>query len=84
MQREADIGLIPAKVLFFRSVGPMVHVELKREDNGDFVEADLSKESFQKIQPKVGELVFVKPKQLKIFIPEDYVIEQIRLSAILS
>ncbi|MEM5770286.1 MAG: TOBE-like domain-containing protein, partial [Bacillota bacterium] len=65
---------IPARILFIRSVGPIVHLELKREDTGDLVEAELSKERYQALQLKAGENVFVKPKDLKIFIHEDYCI----------
>lgn len=65
---------IPARILYIRAVGPTVHLELKREDTGDFVEVELSKERFRELNVKLGEQVFVKPKDLRIFIPEDYVI----------
>jgi len=65
---------IPARILFIRAVGPTVHLELKREDSSDLVEVELSKARFQALALKSGELVFVRPKDLKIFIPDDYVI----------
>lgn len=65
---------IPARILFIRAVGPTVHLELKREDSSDLVEVELSKSRFQALALKSGELVFVRPKDLKIFIPDDYVI----------
>ncbi|BBB91905.1 MAG TPA: sulfate/molybdate ABC transporter ATP-binding protein [Methylomusa anaerophila] len=65
---------IPARILFIRAVGPVVHLELKREDTGELVEVELGKERFGQLNLKAGENVFVKPKDLKIFIPEDYVI----------
>jgi len=75
IEREArGQEFIPARILFIRSVGPIVHLELKREDTGDLVEAELSKERYQALQLKAGENVFVKPKDLKIFIHEDYCI----------
>lgn len=75
IEREAQgQEFIPARILFIRSVGPIVHLELKREDTGDLVEAELSKERYQALQLKAGENVFVKPKDLKIFIHEDYCI----------
>lgn len=70
--REAGLGFIPAKILFIRSAGYSVHLELKREDVEEFVEAELSKERYKELGLAVGEQVFVKPKDLKIFIPEDY------------
>ncbi|WP_094607275.1 Sulfate/thiosulfate import ATP-binding protein CysA [Sporomusa silvacetica DSM 10669] len=65
---------IPARILFIRAVGSIVHLELKREDTSEMVEVELSKERFRDLALKSGEQVFVKPKDLKIFIPEDYVI----------
>lgn len=65
---------IPARILFIRAVGSIVHLELKREDTCEMVEVELSKERFRDLALKSGEQVFVKPKDLKIFIPEDYVI----------
>ncbi|MDA8234100.1 MAG: sulfate ABC transporter ATP-binding protein [Clostridia bacterium] len=75
IEREARGNeLIPAHILFIRAVGPVVHLELKREDTGELVEAELSKERYRELALKTGETVYVKPKDLKIFIPEDYVI----------
>lgn len=75
IEREADgKDFIPAKIIFIRTVGYTVHLELQREDTEELVEAELSRERQQKLQLKIGEQVFVKPRDLKIFIPEDYVI----------
>jgi sulfate transport system ATP-binding protein len=63
---------IPARILFIRAVGPVVHLELKREDNDDLVEVELSRARYQELALKSGEVVFVKPTDVKIFIPEDY------------
>jgi sulfate transport system ATP-binding protein len=75
IEREArGHEFIPARILFIRAVGPIVHLELKREDTEDLVEVELSKERFGQLNLKSGESVFVKPKDLKIFIHEDYCI----------
>lgn len=72
--RQADDQeYIPARILFIRAVGPVVHLELKLEDTGELVEAELNKERFHELDLKTGEAVFVKPKDPKIFI-EDYCI----------
>lgn len=65
---------IPAKILFIRAVGPIVHVELKRLDTEEYLEAEISKETYRNLDCKVGEVVFARPKDFRIFIPEDYVI----------
>ncbi len=75
VEREAQgPEFIPARILFIRAVGPVVHLELKREDTDELVEVELGKERFRQLALTAGELVFVKPRDLKIFIPEDYVI----------
>lgn len=65
---------IQGKVLFIRSAGPVANLELQRLDNGEFIEVELSKKTYSELQLKEGEVVFVKPQQIKIFVPEDYVI----------
>lgn len=65
---------IPARALFIRAIGPVVHLELKREDTGELVEAELTRERYLELRLKTGEIVFLKPKDLRIFIPEDYCI----------
>ncbi|KNF08314.1 Fe(3+) ions import ATP-binding protein FbpC [Gottschalkia purinilytica] len=65
---------IKSKVFFIRSIGPIVYLELKREDTGEYLEAELTRETYLNLNLKVGEEVFVRPKDVKVFIPEDYVI----------
>ncbi|WP_342044449.1 sulfate/molybdate ABC transporter ATP-binding protein [Bacillus sp. OTU530] len=65
---------ISAKVFHSHVVGPVVHIELKREDTNEYVEAEISKEQFTKLGLQVGEIVYVRPKEVKVFVPEDFVI----------
>jgi sulfate transport system ATP-binding protein len=65
---------IAAEVVFMRAVGPIVNVEMKRLDNGEYIEAEISKENYRALQLKERQTVYVKPKDFKVFIPEDYVI----------
>lgn len=67
-------GFIAAKVLFIRAVGPVVHLELKRLDTNEYLEAELSKEVYRELNIKVDEDVYIRPTDIKVFIPEDYVI----------
>lgn len=39
---------------------------------GEYLEAELAKKQFHDLQLKVGDCVYVKPKQLKVFIPDDF------------
>jgi sulfate transport system ATP-binding protein len=55
------------------SVGPVVRLELERKDNGDRIEAELTRERFGELGVKTGDSVHVKPKKLKVFVEElDY------------
>ena len=72
IEKTAVSGTVPVKVSHIHLLGPIVQIELRREDMDEYLEAELSKEQFHILQLKVGDYVFVKPKQLKVFIPEDF------------
>ena len=59
-------------------VGSLVQVELHSADGEEYYEAELSKEQYKLLQIKKGDTVFVSPKQLKVFIPEDFSIKPAR------
>jgi sulfate transport system ATP-binding protein len=61
----------PAVILRCNAAGPVANLELERVGDGGQFSAQLSKEEFQQLQPKVGEQVYVELKNVKIF-PEDY------------
>ncbi len=67
-------GFIKAKVLFVRAVGSIVNVELKSEESEEYLEAELSKEVYTQLKIQIGEEVYIRPKEIKVFIQEDYVI----------
>ena len=59
-----------AKINYIHAVGPVVRLELKREDETEMIEAELSRERFQELDLKEGEQVYVKPRNLRIFLSE--------------
>lgn len=65
---------IPTKITFIHSVGPIWHIEMKREDIDEYVEVELNKEEFEKLNLEIGEVVYVRPKEIQVFVPEDFVI----------
>ena len=65
---------IGSQITFIRAVGPVVKIELVRLDNGVYIEAEISKETYRKLGLKERQTVYVRPKDFKVFIPEDYVI----------
>lgn len=58
---------IPAIVKFSHSVGPVVYIEMKLQHADEYVEAELSKEAFAELDLKIGEVVYVRPKEVRIF-----------------
>lgn len=71
IERNAlDKEFLPARILFIRAVGAMVRLELQREDTAELVEAELPKDRYRELALQVGESVFVKPREVTIFIPD--------------
>ena len=64
---------IDAEIVFIRAVGPIVNLELKRLDNKEYIEADISKEVYRKLALKEKQKVYIRPRDYKVFIP-DYTI----------
>ncbi len=62
---------IKAVVSYIRAIGPIVRLELKRHDNGELIEAELTKERFAELKLAAGDAVFVGLKNCKVFV-EDY------------
>jgi sulfate/thiosulfate transport system ATP-binding protein len=60
-------GELTAWIARVQSIGPIVRVDLKRSDNGHFLEAEMSKEQFQGLGFSVADLVAVKPKNVRVF-----------------
>lgn len=73
LERVSDsFDSVEATVVHIHTVGPIVRVELKRHDRDEYLEAEISKERYRSLDLKLKEKVYVKPKQLKVFIPQDY------------
>lgn len=67
-------GCIKAKVFFVRNSGGVVFIELKREDNDEYLEAEISRERYKDLNLEIDDEVYVKPRDFKVFVPEDYII----------
>jgi sulfate transport system ATP-binding protein len=61
---------ISASVARIQSVGSNVKLRLKRFDSGQFLEAEIPRERQRELDLKVGESVFVKPRQVRVFIAD--------------
>ncbi len=71
IQREAD-GDSAFKVVInhIHPIGPVIRLELGREDDGEFIEAVLTHERFRELNLQAGEHVYVKPRKVRIFLQD--------------
>jgi sulfate transport system ATP-binding protein len=58
---------ILATVRFIAAAGPSVRVELEREDTGNSLEAEISRERYKELALNIGDKVGVTPRNLRVF-----------------
>jgi len=66
-----DATAIGAVIRHIQKLGPSVRVTLALDDSGELLEAELTRDTFQGLGLQQGEAVFVRPRQVRVFI-EDY------------
>lgn len=71
-KEQVDNESVAAKIVYIHRVGPIVQIELKREDIDEYLEAELTKDHFHELNLENGDTVYIRPKQLKVFVPEDF------------
>lgn len=60
-------GAIEATVARIQAVGAVARLEMRRTDNGEVLEGELSQERWRELALAPGERVFVRPKTLRVF-----------------
>ena len=68
---QQDSTSLRAEVRHVQKLGPAVRVTLSIDGNDDLVEAELTRDVFQTLGLQNGEFVFVRPRQVRVFV-EDY------------
>jgi sulfate transport system ATP-binding protein len=66
-----DSTALKAEVKHIQKLGPAVRVTLSIEGNKEFVEAELTRDVFQNLGLQHGEQVYVRPRQVRVFV-EDF------------
>lgn len=66
-------GCLRAKILHLNPAGPVMRVQLLTEDSGHIVHAEVSHDRQAELQLKIGDLIFVSPRKIRVFVP-DYAI----------
>jgi sulfate/thiosulfate transport system ATP-binding protein len=72
-RRPSDDTSIRAEVRHVHAVGPVVRVELALSEKEETIEAQLTREAFRELALKPGETVFVRTRNIRVFV-DDYVI----------
>jgi len=68
---QVDASALKAEIKHIQKLGPAVRITLAIDGNGEFVEAELTRDVFQNLGLQQGESVFVRPRQVRVFV-EDY------------
>jgi sulfate/thiosulfate transport system ATP-binding protein len=66
-----DSTALKAVIRHIQKLGPSVRITLAIDDNGEFIEAELTRDVFQSLGLQHGESVFVRPRQVRVFV-DDY------------
>lgn len=59
-----------ATVSYIHSLGPLVRLELQRQDDARIIEAELTRERFLQLQLIEGAQVYLRPKQVRVFLKQ--------------
>jgi sulfate transport system ATP-binding protein len=70
LRERNGTNAIAASVVQIQTVGPNVRLKLKRADNQEFLEAEFSKERQRELGLAPGELIFVRPRHVRVFITD--------------
>jgi sulfate transport system ATP-binding protein len=62
------VEALEAVVRKIRSVGPVVRVELDPVEAGEPIEAEITQERFSLLSLKVGDRIYVRPRNVKVFV----------------
>jgi sulfate transport system ATP-binding protein len=71
IERSSQETSIKAQVKHIQKLGPSVRVTLFIESNGEYMEAELTRDVFLNLGLQEGEQVYVRPRQVRTFV-EDY------------
>lgn len=66
-RKSSGSSSIESIIQHIHAIGPVVRIEVKRKDIQESIEVELTKEQFLNLHLSLGDIVFVKPKELKVF-----------------
>jgi sulfate/thiosulfate transport system ATP-binding protein len=68
MRPAGVAGVTIATLLRVSGIGPVVRLELKRHDDGQMIEVELTRERYLELRVEEGQDLYVRPKNLKVFL----------------
>ncbi|HEY0561767.1 MAG TPA: sulfate ABC transporter ATP-binding protein [Methylophilus sp.] len=68
VSRDSAASAFSATLTYAHSIGSTVNLELKRHDTQTFIEAELTRESYNTLNLTIGEVLYVKPKNVGLFL----------------
>jgi sulfate transport system ATP-binding protein len=57
-----------------QATGPVARIALRADDTGSDIQVELSADRYAELQLRAGEVVFVSPKRIRVFMEPEYVI----------
>ena len=66
----AGVDGLAVKLLRVHAIGPLAQLELERADNGQLIEAVLSKERYAALALRDGEMLVARPRSLHVFVDQ--------------
>ena len=70
LSREPGAALASGTIEHIHAVGPIVRVELKRDDSDAYIDAALTKEQYQSLRLMLGDQVYIRPRKVAVFVDE--------------
>lgn len=70
LSREPGAALASGTIEHIHAVGPIVRVELKRDDSDTYIDAALTKEQYQSLRLMLGDQVYIRPRKVAVFVDE--------------
>lgn len=61
---------IAALIRHVQGAGSVARIELERLDSGETIMAELTREQYRQLAVRVGETVYVRPRELRVFAPD--------------
>jgi sulfate/thiosulfate transport system ATP-binding protein len=67
LRTDPGIGALSVTVKAVRPAGALVRIEMQTPGQVDFLEADLPRETADRLKPVVGETLFARPRRIRVY-----------------